>query len=127
MDLNQLIEALSDPTAYPDPVAEVEALAARTHPRIPLPRDLYAPRRNSSGVNLAEPAMLAGLAQQMEAAVRLWSAAPVVGGRTLRGKETAAYNPADRRQRIGTAFDTEVEAVTDAGRLAAGVTRRSWR
>ena len=81
-----------------DPVAEVEALDSRPHPRIPLPRDLYGTRRNSSGVNLADPAALAGLAQQMQAAVRPWSAAPLVGGRELPGKETVLYNPADRRQ-----------------------------
>ena len=31
-----------------DPVAEVEALDSRPHPRIPLPRELYGTRRNSS-------------------------------------------------------------------------------
>ncbi len=39
-----------------DPVAEVEGLDRRPHPRIPLPRDLFGTRRNSAGVNLADPA-----------------------------------------------------------------------
>jgi RHH-type proline utilization regulon transcriptional repressor/proline dehydrogenase/delta 1-pyrroline-5-carboxylate dehydrogenase len=103
-----------------DPVAEVEGLDSRPHPRIPLPRDLYATRRNSSGVNLADPAALAGLARQMQAAVRPWTGAALVGGRELPGKETVLYNPADRRQPVGTVREADVGAVADAARLAAG-------
>lgn len=102
-----------------DPVAEVEALNSRPHPRIPLPRDLYATRRNSSGVNLADPATLAGLAQQMQATVRPWSAAALVGGRELQGKETVLHSPTDRRQPVGTVREADAAAVADAARLAA--------
>ena len=39
-----------------DPVAEVDALQQKAHPRIPLPRMLYGSSRlNSRGVNLADP------------------------------------------------------------------------
>jgi RHH-type proline utilization regulon transcriptional repressor/proline dehydrogenase/delta 1-pyrroline-5-carboxylate dehydrogenase len=103
-----------------DPVAELEALDSRPHPRIPLPPGLYGTRRNSSGVNLADPAALAGLAQQMQAAVRPWSAAPLIGGRELPGKETVQYNPADRRAPVGTVREADAGAAADAARLAAG-------
>jgi RHH-type transcriptional regulator, proline utilization regulon repressor / proline dehydrogenase / delta 1-pyrroline-5-carboxylate dehydrogenase len=103
-----------------DPVAEVEALDARPHPRIALPRALYGTRNNSSGVNLADPHALGGLAQQMQAAVRPWTAAALVGGRALPGKETALYNPADRRQLVGTVHEADAGAVADAARLGAG-------
>src|SRR6202040_2796303 len=37
-----------------DPVAKLEALAAKPHPRIALPRDLYGPeRKNSAGLDLS--------------------------------------------------------------------------
>ena len=72
-----------------DPVAEVEALDTRPHPRIPLPRDLFGTRRNSEGVNLADSSALMELAQQMQGAAPPWSAAPLVGGRKLPGKPAA--------------------------------------
>ena len=76
-----------------DPVAEVEALDSRPHPRIPLPRDLFGTRRNSRGVNLADPAALAATGAADAGGRRPWSAAPLVGGRELPGKETVDLQP----------------------------------
>jgi len=105
-----------------DPVAEVEALDSRPHPRIPLPRALYGQRRNSRGVNLSDPSGLARLARAMQdASRRSWRAAPVVGGRELPGgAETDVRNPADRRSVVGTVRAATADAVTSAARLAAG-------
>ena len=104
-----------------DPVAEVEALDTRPHPRIPLPRDLFGTRRNSAGVNLADPAALTA-AGATDAGGRLdsWSAAPLVGGREVPGKETAVTNPADRRQVVGSVREADAAAVDAAARLAGG-------
>jgi RHH-type proline utilization regulon transcriptional repressor/proline dehydrogenase/delta 1-pyrroline-5-carboxylate dehydrogenase len=119
--VNRIVDArVPVETIVADPVAEVEALDSRPHPRIPLPRDLYGTRRNSSGVHLADTGALTGLAQQMQAAVRPWSAAPLVGGRPLPGKETELHNPADRRQRVGTVREADAAAASEAARLAAG-------
>jgi len=102
-----------------DPVAEVEGLDTRPHPRIPLPRELFGTRRNSAGVNLADLAELTALAQQMQLAARLWSAAPLVGGRALPGKEVPVSNPADRRQVVGLVREADAGAADAAARLAA--------
>jgi RHH-type proline utilization regulon transcriptional repressor/proline dehydrogenase/delta 1-pyrroline-5-carboxylate dehydrogenase len=105
-----------------DPVAEVEALDARPHPRIPLPRDLFGTRRNSRGVNLSDPSGLAGLARAMrDASGRSWRAAPIVGGREVPGAaEADVCNPADRRNVVGAVREATADAVASAARLAAG-------
>src|SRR5256886_15659859 len=45
-----------------DPIARLAALSRKPHPKIPLPRDLFQPeRRNSQGLDLADPRALADL------------------------------------------------------------------
>ena len=67
-----------------DPLAATAALGdALPHPRIPLPRDLYGDaRRNSAGLNTADPAELAPLGEALAAAAqRPARAAPLVDGK----------------------------------------------
>src|SRR5439155_22618883 len=65
-----------------DPIARLARLPTKPHPRIPLPRDLFAAeRRNSRGLDLADPRALASLRGALTAAVRRpWPAGPIVGG-----------------------------------------------
>ncbi|MGC2414421.1 MAG: bifunctional proline dehydrogenase/L-glutamate gamma-semialdehyde dehydrogenase PutA, partial [Stellaceae bacterium] len=65
-----------------DPIARLASLTVKPHPRIPVPRDLFQPvRRNSAGLDLADPRDLAGLQGGLsEAARQLWWAGPIVGG-----------------------------------------------
>ncbi|HKT31781.1 MAG TPA: bifunctional proline dehydrogenase/L-glutamate gamma-semialdehyde dehydrogenase PutA [Gammaproteobacteria bacterium] len=104
-----------------DPVAEVEALAVKPHPRIPLPRDIYGPqRRNSRGLNLPDVAVLDRLAGEMhKAMLREWSAAPIVGGKELGGKEKPSLNPADNRQTAGIIHEADAETIRKAVDIAA--------
>ncbi len=58
-----------------DPVAELTALAVRRNPAIPLPGDIFAPRRNSAGVDLADPVVLGPLLVRLgELRGRVWEA-----------------------------------------------------
>ncbi len=86
-----------------DPVAEVDALSVKPHPRIPSPRDIYGPwRPNSRGVNLADQQKLVALSIEMEKAFdREWIAAPIVDGKVLSGKEKPSLNPIDNRETVG--------------------------
>jgi len=88
-----------------DPVETVAAFASIPHPRIPLPTDLFRSqgfeRDNSMGANLANDAQLQALAQQVNAAVTDWRAAPLVPGATISGANIAVTNPADRRETVG--------------------------
>jgi RHH-type proline utilization regulon transcriptional repressor/proline dehydrogenase/delta 1-pyrroline-5-carboxylate dehydrogenase len=57
------------------------------HPRIPLPRDLYAPlRRNSSGVEFGDRASLARLLDEIHAARLPDEPAPLLDGRRTNGQ-----------------------------------------
>ena len=88
-----------------DPVALVDGLEIVPHPRIPRPADLFGEeRRNSRGVNLADPGELAPLAAAMEAALtQPQRAVPIVGGRRESGAAHPVRSPADQRLTLGEA------------------------
>jgi RHH-type proline utilization regulon transcriptional repressor/proline dehydrogenase/delta 1-pyrroline-5-carboxylate dehydrogenase len=66
-----------------DPVSATARLETRPHPRIPLPRDIFAPeRRNSAGIDLSDELALDALQRELDsAATTVWTAVPVIGGR----------------------------------------------
>lgn len=88
-----------------DPVEVVAGFESIPHPRIPLPVDLFRSqshdRSNSMGVNLANDAQLATLAEQIQAHAGLWNAGPLVPGATGGGETIEVTSPADRRVRVG--------------------------
>ncbi|MNK24582.1 Bifunctional protein PutA [compost metagenome] len=88
-----------------DPVEAVSSFASIPHPKIPLPVDLLRSqnhdRTNSMGVNLANDNDLRALAEQLNAAVKPWQAAPLVPGATPTGALLNVTNPADTRQVVG--------------------------
>ncbi len=104
-----------------DPVAEVEALAEKPHPRIPLPADMYgAARRNSRGMNLTDVTVLKKLAQEMQQAMQHeWYAAPIVGGKELGGKQKPSLNPTDDREAVGIMHEADADTIRKAVDLAA--------
>ena len=83
--------------------------------------DLYRPeRRNSQGLDLADPRTLADLRDGIAAAARRQSgdiarAGPIVGGVELRGAAEPVFDPSDRRRRIGSVAD----GAAGAGRTGA--------
>jgi RHH-type proline utilization regulon transcriptional repressor/proline dehydrogenase/delta 1-pyrroline-5-carboxylate dehydrogenase len=88
-----------------DPLAEIDALGdAIPNPRIPLPRDLFGDaRRNSAGINLADPGELEPLAAAMRAAAAAChDAVPLVDGRAAPGDAAESHDPADRARRVGS-------------------------
>ena len=60
-------EEVSDDVLLADPVAKVVAVDGRRHSSIPLPVDLFGERRNSSGVDLQDGAVLADTASELRA------------------------------------------------------------
>src|SRR6266568_517550 len=85
-----------------DPIAQLARLPVKPHPRIPVPRDLFQPvRRNSQGLDLADPRILGALQGELAAALRRpWHAAPIVGGIELAGPGQPAWDPSDRRRQV---------------------------
>ena len=101
-----------------DPVDLVRALPhpGEGHERIARPPNLYPDRRNSHGIDLSDEQALAGLAKILrESAVRPWTA-----GTANEGRERPVLNPADHRDRVGTAFDVTPEQARMAVAQAAG-------
>ena len=99
-----------------DPIARLRRLAAKPHPRIPLPRALYLPERlNSLGPDLSDASTLQPLARKMaEAAGRGWRASPYIGGIARGGDGRALSDPADRRRIVGRVRESEAADVEDA-------------
>jgi RHH-type proline utilization regulon transcriptional repressor/proline dehydrogenase/delta 1-pyrroline-5-carboxylate dehydrogenase len=99
-----------------DPVAVSRAAAFAPHPRIPPPRDLYGPsRRNSAGIDLADPVELAALKPAMDAADHdRWRAAPVIDGKPRKGAPRAVLSPADRARTVGEMVEASAEEALDA-------------
>ena len=66
------------------------------HPKIPLPRDLYAPERvNSSGVEFGDRASLDALLAQVRSAEAPTEAAPLIDGVVLAGSARPLRSPID--------------------------------
>ncbi len=110
-----------------DPVARTAALAAKPHPRIPLPVKLYgAERHNSAGLDLSDPAVIDGLTADMRTAWDApWEAAPIIGGETLAGAARPVTDPADRRRTVGAVVEADAGTVARAlERAASGF--RGW-
>src|SRR5512138_3730507 len=80
-----------------DPVAEVDALPQKAHPRIALPRMLYGSSRlNSRGVNLPDPTEYDPFAASVARAAReRWTGGAIVSGKLRQGRGTEVRNPAN--------------------------------
>ena len=127
--VNRLVQAEADvDEIVADPVEAVRAQGASVrHPRIPLPRDLFAPEReNSRGTNLASGRELQALAAALAAsAAGRWHARPRIDGADVRGTSQECLSPADVRRIVGTA---ELADARTAGRAldAASAFAPAW-
>jgi RHH-type proline utilization regulon transcriptional repressor/proline dehydrogenase/delta 1-pyrroline-5-carboxylate dehydrogenase len=105
-----------------DPVAEVDALQAIPHPAIVDPPLLYGvERRNSRGLNFADPADREQLlADGSRLAGERHVARPAVAGFTGQGAGRPVLNPAQAGDVVGTVFEADASAAGAALAAAAG-------
>jgi len=103
-----------------DPVEQVERLTSIPHPRIPLPRNLFADgRANSRGINFADGNEIEWLAAGMGAALaRDWTAAPIVRGERRSGRESRVVNPARLAEAVGVVESADTALVLSAVDIA---------
>jgi RHH-type proline utilization regulon transcriptional repressor/proline dehydrogenase/delta 1-pyrroline-5-carboxylate dehydrogenase len=109
-----------------DPISDIERLDAFPHPRLPLPCALYPDRRNSSGLDLGNPAVLEAL--RSEIAPRRpanHTAPPIINGASTPGPMHPVTNPADRGDVVGQTRDATAVEITQAFETAAAA-QRSW-
>ncbi len=110
-----------------DPIAHVEGLKFPAHPRIALPRDLFAPARiNSAGLNLTDSRELTQLARECASGLgTYWTGRPSVAGRDLDGPQNPITNPANRSDVVGGVVAAD-EAAVDAAITAAVAAQPEW-
>lgn len=107
--------SIDELTADPVEMAARITPPGAPHPRIALPRDILGARRNSAGLDLADDDGLAGLTEALEGrAADEWTAVPVLAGGTADGRAIDVINPADRKDRVGTAYFAPPELVDRA-------------
>jgi len=84
-----------------DPVKDLAALKPRRNPTIPLPADIFPGRKNSRGVDLADPLVREPLLAELHALDgRQWAAAPtVLEGKG--GKQQEVRSPQDNGVVVG--------------------------
>ncbi len=134
--VHRLVDAsVPEETIISDPVAQLHAVGLTRNPRIPLPRDLYPDRRNSTGVDLADRDTLAALVGAIaRSAGRVLPLPPTSSfegrGRTPSHTPTPPAareirSPADQRIVVGSVTDSTQTQITAAlHRLQAGW--RAW-
>ena len=109
-----------------DPVVIVDSLESVSHPRIPVPAAIFgSERRNSRGLNMADPGQLGPLAADMSAALeRPHAAAPAAGELAVRGESRPSLDPADMRRTVGHVDWTSAETAGRALERAAAAQAR---
>jgi RHH-type proline utilization regulon transcriptional repressor/proline dehydrogenase/delta 1-pyrroline-5-carboxylate dehydrogenase len=121
--VNQIVDkSLAPEMIAADPLAEVEGHGATiANPGIRRPADIFAPRRNSRGWNVNEPASAAPLiaARQLWRDHR-WRAAPALAEGTGGGTARPVVNPADPADVAGEVVEATSQDVAAALAAAPG-------
>ena len=102
-----------------DPVAELAALKPRRNPAIPLPHQIFPGRRNSAGVDLADPLLRTPLLAHLDDLTALrWEAEPTaLAGEPGPAAEIGA--PHDNNHVVGTIRNATAADVAFAAERAA--------
>ncbi len=104
--VNRLVQAeTQSDEIVADPVTVARAARSAAHPRIPLPRALFAPERaNSRGTNLASSRDLDDLVAMLGTTTAgQWRARPRIDGKDVRGAAHECRDPAAVHRVVGVA------------------------
>jgi RHH-type proline utilization regulon transcriptional repressor/proline dehydrogenase/delta 1-pyrroline-5-carboxylate dehydrogenase len=102
-----------------DPVEELAALTTRRNPAIPLPHQIFPGRRNSAGVDLADPLLRTPLLAHLDELAQLqWEAEPsALAGQP--GPALTITAPHDHGHIVGTIVNASAADVAFAAERAA--------
>ncbi|WP_181703946.1 trifunctional transcriptional regulator/proline dehydrogenase/L-glutamate gamma-semialdehyde dehydrogenase [Chthonobacter albigriseus] len=115
-------DLIADPV---DAARAIEPVGAK-HPKIAHPRDLFAERANSIGIDLSNEQRLASLsAALLSGADQPHRAVPLIGEREGQGEARIVRNPADHRDVVGTVVDA-TPADVDAAFAEALAAQPIW-
>ncbi|WP_341675911.1 trifunctional transcriptional regulator/proline dehydrogenase/L-glutamate gamma-semialdehyde dehydrogenase [Niveibacterium sp. SC-1] len=109
-------ELVTDPVAQVEAWAEAEGRVGAPHPSVPLPPDLFGkPRRNASGLDLADEQVLAELASALTVQAHSdWRAAPLLASAVSATDWRPLTDPADARDIVGQVQDALEDDVSRA-------------
>lgn len=110
-----------------DPIAKVAALANKSHPKIPLPKNIYGAWQNSQGIDLSNRAELKQLKKQLDKVVaENWRASSIVNGKVCTdGVTHDVVSPANVDQIIGQVTDATTHDIEEALATATAA-KQSW-
>lgn len=84
-----------------DPLDRARRSDFQPHPNIPLPTNIFQPRKNSRGINTDNAWTLEQVSAGLLAKPRQYLAKPIVLGHILEGKPYDVINPADPKDIVG--------------------------
>jgi RHH-type proline utilization regulon transcriptional repressor/proline dehydrogenase/delta 1-pyrroline-5-carboxylate dehydrogenase len=121
-------ELVASPVESVRRIGQEEGALGAPHPRIPLPRELFAQLRpNSRGLDLTDEASLGQLSQALlVSTAEPWRAAPTLVARGEARKGAPVRNPADGDDVVGEVVDADAEDV-EAALAAAQSAAAGWR
>lgn len=110
-----------------DPVARIESLTSKPHPRIPLPQNIYPHWENSEGLDLSNMDVLKQLKNQMDNVDKeLWNIGPMINGSVLTDPQSNEMkSPANLDHVLGRVNQATENDVEEALR-AAHAAKRRW-
>lgn len=110
-----------------DPVAHLASLASKTHPLIPLPKNIYVDWKNSQGIDLSNTHEVLDLKQKMEiAAQKEWVAGSIINGEEIIGRDARPVtSPCDTNQILGYVNQSNPLDVEHALQIATDA-KKSW-
>ena len=111
-----------------DPIAQLEKMESKAHPKIPSPRKLFSPERdNAMGLNLHDELTLIRLEKSLqELSQKKYSAAPLIKGESLFGETVAVTNPANHSEQVGEVVEATA-AMVELAFVAASQGFDTWR
>ena len=129
--VNQILdEDVTTASIAADPIDKVRERGGEiANPRIPMPRDIFAPRRNALGLDITDPLAIERLDAERDGfRHHQWAARPMLAGGVVveDGRTRDILNPADPDDVVGTCTDATAADV-DAAFVAAETGFADWR
>jgi len=108
-----------------DPVARINSLINKSHPQIPLPKNIYPNWQNSAGLDLSDYTVLEKLKQEMdEIAEKKWTAGSIINGKTLTNKDAKTISaPGNHEITLGYVTRADEKNVEEALQIAKAAER----
>lgn len=124
-----LEKLIADPVKDVEKLAEQEGILGLSHPKIPLPQDLYGTERsNSKGLDMSNEQRLASLSSALlSSASTVWKAEPIIEDDVSEAEKVVpvpVVNPAEPRDIVGSVRESspqEVEAALNSAVSAAPI------